>query len=148
MLHLSLCTAICRWVVYTNRVINHGSSSYSSIRRSFVLPVSQKGGKKMDPRNFDELTKILATNTSRRQALKTILASVVGGALGLSGIDAALAEPGCYRDHYPCRYNNDCCSNHCSHGYCSGHNCYEYNHPCRYNNDCCSNNCLDGRCGR
>src|SRR5258708_3986363 len=33
----------CRWVVYTNRVIDRGSSSYFSIRRSFMLPVLQKG---------------------------------------------------------------------------------------------------------
>src|SRR5258706_15123270 len=110
--------------------------------------LQKKGENKMDPRKFDELTKTLATNTSRRQALKTILASVVGGALGLSGINAALAEPGCYSGYHACRVNNDCCSKSCFHGYCSNHKCFAYNHTCRVNNDCCSNRCSKGHCGR
>ncbi len=37
----------------------------------------------MDPSRFDELTKALATATSRRQTLKTIAAATLGGILGL-----------------------------------------------------------------
>ena len=40
----------------------------------------------MEPNTFDELTKALATATSRRQALKTIAAATIGGVLGLGGI--------------------------------------------------------------
>lgn len=72
----------------------------------------------MDPRNFDELTKTLATNTSRRQALKTIVASLAGGALGLSGIDAALAKLRCRSYGQSCSSNSDCCSNFCNNGQC------------------------------
>ena len=100
----------------------------------------------MDSRKFDELTKILATNTSRRQALKTILASVVGGALGLSGINAALAEPGCFSGYRACRQNRDCCSNRCVKGICSNLNCFGLNHKCRQNRECCSTHCVKGIC--
>lgn len=44
---------------------------------------SLRKGMKMNTRLFDELSKLLDTRTSRRQALKAMLASVVGGALGL-----------------------------------------------------------------
>lgn len=46
----------------------------------------------MDPSRFDDLTKALATGTSRRQALKTIAAAALGSLLSLGGIDAALAS--------------------------------------------------------
>jgi hypothetical protein len=51
----------------------------------------------MEPYRFDELTKALATSTSRRQALKTIAATTLAGLLGLSGIDTAFAKPKCHR---------------------------------------------------
>lgn len=46
----------------------------------------------MDPLKFDELTKVLATSTSRRQALKTIAATTLGGILGLGGLGTAFAK--------------------------------------------------------
>jgi hypothetical protein len=46
----------------------------------------------MEPSKFDELTKALATSTSRRQALKTIAATTIGGILGLGGIGSAFAK--------------------------------------------------------
>jgi uncharacterized lipoprotein NlpE involved in copper resistance len=75
----------------------------------------------MDPHTFDELTKALATTTSRRTAMKTILASVVGGAFGLRAIDAALAKHDCYGNGHKCEYNYDCCSHYCYDGYCRHH---------------------------
>ncbi len=47
----------------------------------------------MDSRTFDELTKSIATNTTRRQTLKTIVAGIVGGALALGGSSSSLALP-------------------------------------------------------
>jgi len=45
-----------------------------------------KGEKKMDPHTFDKFTERIATNiSSRRQALKTIIAGIVGSAFGLRG---------------------------------------------------------------
>ena len=46
----------------------------------------------MDPIRFDDLTRALATATSRRQALKTITATALGGLLGLGGIGTGLRE--------------------------------------------------------
>ena len=46
----------------------------------------------MEPSRFDELTKALATTTSRRQALKTIAAATIGSLLGLGGGDLAFAK--------------------------------------------------------
>ena len=46
----------------------------------------------MEPTKFDDLTKALATSTSRRQALKTIAATTLGGLLGLSGLGTAFAK--------------------------------------------------------
>ena len=60
----------------------------------------------MDPRRFDELTKVLATPTSRREALKAIAATTMGGMLGLSGIGKVFAAAPCSRDQ--CR-NRVCC---------------------------------------
>src|SRR6266480_6854335 len=45
----------------------------------------------MHPSNFDELTKALATSTSRRDALKTIVTASVGALLGLGGVSTAFA---------------------------------------------------------
>src|SRR5438067_8932055 len=46
----------------------------------------------MQPSNFDELTKALATSTSRRQALRTILGASIGGLLGIGGISTAFGR--------------------------------------------------------
>ena len=46
----------------------------------------------MNPSNFDDLTKALASSTSRRQALRTILAASVGGLLGIGGISTAFGR--------------------------------------------------------
>jgi hypothetical protein len=51
----------------------------------------------MEPTRFDEFTKVLATPTTRRQALKAIAASIggtatFGGILGLRGLGTALAD--------------------------------------------------------
>ena len=45
--------------------------------------------------NFDKLTRILATSTSRRQTIRALFASVLGGALGFGGIGAAQADGNC-----------------------------------------------------
>ena len=64
----------------------------------------------MKPTTFDDLTKALATSTSRRQALKTIAATTVGGILGLSGIGNVFAIPKCHRAGLGCDTNSNCCS--------------------------------------
>src|SRR5215472_10579735 len=65
----------------------------------------------MDPTKFDELTKALATSTSRRQALKTIAATTIGSILGLGGIGTAFAK--CHNAGHNCEENSTCCSQNC-----------------------------------
>ena len=60
----------------------------------------------MEPTRFDHFTKVLASTTSRRQALKAIAATTMGGMLGLSGIGKVFAAAPCSRNQ--CR-NRDCC---------------------------------------
>src|SRR5438309_4384847 len=47
---------------------------------------------KMQPSNFDELTKALATSTSRRHALRLIATASIGSLFGLGGITTAFAR--------------------------------------------------------
>jgi hypothetical protein len=61
----------------------------------------------MEPTRFDDFTKVLATPTSRRQALKAIAATTMGGMLGLSGMGKVFAAAPCSRGQ--CR-NRDCCT--------------------------------------
>src|SRR5437588_1033350 len=65
----------------------------------------------MEPSRFDELTKALATATSRRQALKAI-AATVGGTLGLSRIGTVFAKP-CTPNGKHCNSKTICCSGFC-----------------------------------
>jgi hypothetical protein len=77
----------------------------------------------MDSSRFDNLTKVLATSTSRRQALKAIGATIIGGLLGLDSIGTASAK--CHGAGHPCDENSTCCSDHCCNGVCcdSGQMC-------------------------
>jgi hypothetical protein len=54
----------------------------------------------MDPTRFDDFTKVLATATSRRQALKAIAATTMGGMLGLSGIGKVFATAPAHTRHF------------------------------------------------
>ena len=65
----------------------------------------------MEPSKFDELTKALATATSRRQALKAIAATTLGSILGLAGIGTAFAK--CHDVGHNCEENSTCCSQNC-----------------------------------
>jgi hypothetical protein len=65
----------------------------------------------MDSTRFDDLTKALATATSRRQALKTIAATTLGSILGLAGIGTAFAK--CHDAGHNCEENSTCCSHLC-----------------------------------
>lgn len=63
---------------------------------------------------FDKLTKSLANGTSRRQAIVSLFAGVVGGGLGLTGLGTTLAA-GCIPSGkpIPCKHDSDCCSHNC-----------------------------------
>jgi len=66
----------------------------------------------MDSTRFDEFTKALATRTSRRQALKTLAATTVGGIFGLSWVGHADARL-CRDLGQNCSSNAECCSSYC-----------------------------------
>jgi len=101
--------------------------------------------------HFDELTRNLATSTSRRQAFKAIFVGALGGALGLGSLGPALAMS-CKSVNAKCTHNNECCSQDC---YSSPHQifgegncwCSKSGYSCNSNNDCCSGlHCSSGKC--
>ncbi len=95
----------------------------------------------MEPSRFDELTKALATSTSRRQALKAIAATALGSILGLGGIGTALAN--CKPNGYGCNIRTQCCSGQCQHGTCCSS---QEGTTCSVDRDCCSGTCCQGVC--
>jgi hypothetical protein len=100
----------------------------------------------MDSSRFDELTKALATATSRRQALKTIVATTLGGILGLGRLGTALAGrgPKCHRNGLGCDTNSQCCSGYCKNGEkCA---CAPNGATCTDGSNCCSGTCCQGTC--
>ncbi|GER91340.1 hypothetical protein KDW_55020 [Dictyobacter vulcani] len=90
----------------------------------------------MDSSKFDALTKSLATNTSRRQALGILFTGTLAGILGLSGAGTARAACNPNGDH--CSKQSDCCSNHCIGGPHDPHYCTALiGTHCKTNSDCC-----------
>lgn len=85
----------------------------------------------MKSSTFDDLTKALATSTSRRQALKAI-AATIGGVLGLGSIGTAFAN--CKPNGIGCNTSSQCCSGGCCHGTCTDlntpQNCGSCGHTC------------------
>jgi hypothetical protein len=98
----------------------------------------------MEPSRFDDLTKALATATSRRHAIKAIAATTLGGILGLSSIGTAGAtqcqcltkeEKACCDAAYPndpaakclCRLQSEQGIGLCFGGQCI---CAEKDHEC------------------
>jgi len=108
----------------------------------------------MDPTKFDELTKSLATPTSRRQAVKTLAASAFGSMLAFSGLDRVFAmtgrcRPGLTLCHGKCvntktdPKNCGVCGTVCVSGLCvNGLCCPPGTINC--NNSCCDGTCLNG----
>src|SRR5260221_7452254 len=108
----------------------------------------------MDPTKFDELTKSLATPTSRRQAVKTLAASAFGSMLAFSGLDRVFAmtgrcRPGLTLCHGKCvntktdPKNCGVCGTMCVSGVCfNGLCCPPGTINC--NNSCCDGTCLNG----
>src|SRR5437660_8659989 len=110
----------------------------------------------MDPNQFDQFTKALATNTSRRQALKTFAATAFGGILALSGLGTAFAgkkcPPGSTNCHGTCVNTstdpNNCgiCGLTCRSGLCCNALCCADGYLC-CNNTCTNQNFDPNNCG-
>lgn len=142
--------------------------SASSIVRLIEFHVNSKEKTEMNDSRFDEFTKVLATPSSRRQALKTFAATAVGGILGLSGLRTAFAK--CKPNGHHCGNTSQCCGGGCCGGTCTDlssnlNNCGACGNvcpsgticnngmcvstcapdgaPCITNSDCCCDYCYD-----
>jgi len=110
----------------------------------------------MDSSKFDELTKALASNTSRRQAIKTLAASTFGGLLAFTGLGTAFAKTKkCPSGQTDCGGKcvdtktdpNNCgvCGTKCRSGLCvNGLCCPPGAGKC--GNSCCSQTCCSNTC--
>lgn len=107
----------------------------SSLFRAFRL--AKRKVKSMSSNNFDQLTKALASSTSRRQTLKTILAGA-GSLFALGNLGSALARKGCEPNGSACVQNRDCCSHDCFRGTCT---CKPRGVACSFGLECCSGHC-------
>jgi hypothetical protein len=68
----------------------------------------------MDPQQFDHLTRAMARETSRRDALRLIgRGSVAAGLLVLLGSGSAAAAQPCVRGGKKCKQHRECCSGVC-----------------------------------
>ncbi len=67
----------------------------------------------MNSNHFDDFTKALASSTSRRQALRTLIGTATAGLLALSGMEKVFAKPGCISDGKHCNAKTVCCSGYC-----------------------------------
>ena len=74
-----------------------------------------------EPNRFDELTRVLAAPTSRRQALKAFAATAVGALFGGAALDAGRGEAlaaNCKGTGGNCNTASQCCSRNCNKGIC------------------------------
>ena len=69
----------------------------------------------MDAQRFDDLTRALATTTSRRTVLKTLAGSAAGGLLALLGVREAAADDTCKPTGKKCRKAAQCCASTVAH---------------------------------
>jgi hypothetical protein len=72
------------------------------------------GRERMDDHWFDDLARIVGTTSSRRQTLKTLAASVGGGAAALVALGDSAAAPICRHNGRICSANSQCCSHYSS----------------------------------
>ena len=100
----------------------------------------------MDASKFDELTKVLAQPTSRRQAFKVAAAAAAGGLLGLGRLDraGAVGDPRGSCPPIPCQSSGAFCTNSapCCSGFCNPQTLLcEGPTPCQARGGACSGSC-------
>src|SRR5258706_8505761 len=114
--------------------------------RTLLLRASSKEPEEMDSSRFDELTKAVATTTSRRRVLKTFVASIMGGIFGLSRTDLANAAGKCLGLGSKCAHGKECCSGTCTNNRCacpSGQtNCNGACVVCPFGGTCSGSSCV------
>lgn len=73
----------------------------------------------MEEQRFDDLARLVASKTSRRQVLKVLTGAAVGG-LFASRLDPAVAAPKCFPSGHHCHKSSQCCSGlTCTNGTCA-----------------------------
>jgi hypothetical protein len=93
----------------------------------------------MDSSRFDEFTKALVTSNSRRQVLKALAVTGVGGILAFIGIDvggdafAQKAKKHCINLGHTCSSSKSCCSG----------NCHKHKCACKHGTTHCGNKCMN-----
>ena len=106
----------------------------------------------MDPRRFEDLSRLVARAGSRREALKALAAGLVAGAgIGAGLAKAPEAEAGlpivsCKIPGERCQGDKACCSGKCGKGVCKclgkGSACWQPMEGAL----CCSGRCREGKC--
>jgi len=99
----------------------------------------------MASNKFDELTRALATSTSRRETIKAVFVGALGSMLGLGGLGTALARANCGATGERCKQDSECCAYTCDKttGLCS---CRGSGVRCSQHYECCNGKCSSGIC--
>lgn len=99
----------------------------------------------MAANKFDELTRALASSTSRRQAITALFVGALGGMLGLGGSGMALARANCGANGAICTQNSNCCTYTCDQTTrrCT---CRASKVSCSQHYECCNGKCSGGFC--
>ncbi|MDF3042268.1 MAG: hypothetical protein K0Q71_4974 [Thermomicrobiales bacterium] len=106
----------------------------------------------MDDRAFEELTRRVGKQRSRRGMLQAAAAGLSAPVLGVFGVQYAAAQDVegeafgfCRPGGFPCGRNQQCCTDKCRNGVCA---CAKKGKPCinRVGANCCSKRCRKGKC--
>jgi hypothetical protein len=107
----------------------------------------------MDDRTFEELTRRVGRERSRRGMLLAAVAGVSAPVLAGMGIQLAAAQDDvgdeafgfCKVGGFPCGQDRQCCTRKCRGGLCT---CAKKGKPCinRVGANCCSRKCRKGKC--
>jgi hypothetical protein len=106
----------------------------------------------MDDRAFEELTRRVGKQRSRRGMLQAAAAGLSAPVLGVFGVQYAAAQDVageafgfCRPGGFPCGRNQQCCTSRCRNGVCD---CAKRGKPCinRVGVNCCSKRCRKGKC--
>jgi hypothetical protein len=136
-----LCLRYASQAFCTNALGPHSLANMVRVSTIGSFQAFEKGEKNMASNHFDELTRMLASSTSRRQTIKAIFVGALGSALTFGGLGTALALPNCGSKESHCKADNECCSYTCDKGksQCS---CRASAISCNHSYECCSNKCF------
>lgn len=106
----------------------------------------------MKVQQFDDLTRLIGTGTSRRRVLKGLVGGIAAGVLGFTR-QAATSAQECVAEGEACAADTDCCEGICCAGFCRNIECCideeDPNARCPEGTSCFEGVCdsVDGTCG-